>query len=96
VAIVALATIAVAAAATLAMTTQYTATTRLYFAVEGTESVTDLAQGWPVLDRLDLETTSIDLAQTVTAVIPPDTVILEISAVDSSYSSERASSGTRK
>ena len=36
----------------------------------------------PVIDRLNLETTSTDLARTVTAVIPPDTVILEISAVD--------------
>jgi polysaccharide biosynthesis transport protein len=104
VAIVALATLALSAAVTLAMTTRYTATTRLYFAVEGSESsLTDLAQGSsfaekqmisyaevatsplvldPVVDRLNLETTSTDLARTVTAVIPPDTVILEISAVD--------------
>jgi capsular exopolysaccharide synthesis family protein len=103
VAIVALTTLALSAAVTLAMTTQYTATTRLYFAVEGTETATDLAQGSsfaekqmtsyaevataplvldPVIDRLNLETTSTDLARTVTAVIPPDTVILQISAVD--------------
>ncbi len=103
--IVALATVACAAGATLAMTTRYTATTRLYFAVEGNESsLTDLAQGSsfaekqmtsyaevatsplvldPVIERLNLQTTSTDLARTITAVIPPDTVILEISAVDS-------------
>ena len=101
--IVALATIAVSAAATLAMTTQYTATTRLYFAVEGGVTITDIAQGGnfaekqmtsyaevatsplvlePVIDRLNLNTTANDLAGTITAVIPPDTVILEISAVD--------------
>ena len=101
--IVALATIACAAAVTLAMTTKYTATTRLYFAVEGSETATDLAQGSsfaekqmtsyaqvatsplvldPVIDRLNLETSSTELARTVTAVVPPDTVILEISAVD--------------
>ena len=101
--IVALATVACAAAVTLAMTTKYTATTRLYFAVEGSESLTDLAQGSsfaekqmtsyaevarsplvldPVIERLNLQTTSTELARTVTAAIPPDTVILEISAVD--------------
>jgi capsular exopolysaccharide synthesis family protein len=101
--IVMLATVAVAAAATLAMTTQYTATTRLFFAVERGESVTDLAQGSsfaekqmtsyaevadaplvlnPVIDQLNLETTSAELARAVTVTIPPETVILEISAVD--------------
>ena len=100
---IALATVAVAAGVTLAMTTQYTATTRLFFAVEGGESVTDLAQGSsfaekqmtsyaevatsplvlnPVINRLDLETTSANLARAVTVTIPPETVILEISAVD--------------
>jgi polysaccharide biosynthesis transport protein len=104
VAIVALATLACAAGVTLAMTTRYTATTRLYFAVEGSDSsLTDLAQGTsfaekqmtsyaevatsplvldPVIDRLQLQTTSTDLARTITAVIPTDTVILQISAVD--------------
>ena len=103
VAIVALTAIALAAAVTLAMTTQYTATTRLFFAVEGSETVTDLAQGSsfaekqmtsyaevatsplvlnPVIDRLNLETRAADLARSVTATIPPETVILEISAVD--------------
>lgn len=105
--IVTLATIAAAAAATLAMTTQYTATTRLFFAVETSEkaTATDLAQGSsfaekqmtsyaevatspkvldPVIDRLDLQTTSTVLSRTVTAIIPPDTVILEISVVDTS------------
>jgi polysaccharide biosynthesis transport protein len=104
VAIVALATIALTSAVTLAMTTKYTATTRLYFAVEGNQSsLTDLAQGTsfaekqmtsyaevatsplvldPVIEQLNLQTTSTELAGKVTAVIPPDTVILEISAVD--------------
>ncbi len=103
--IVALLTIALTSAATLAMTTKYTATTRLYFAVEGSNqsSLTDLAQGTsfaekqmtsyaevatsplvldPVIGQLNLQTTSTDLARKVTAVIPPDTVILEISVVD--------------
>ena len=103
VAIVALATLALAAAVTLAMTKQYTATTRLFFAVEGSKTATDLAQGSsfaekqmtsyaevatsplvldPVIDRLNLETTSAALAQRVVASIPPKTVILEISASD--------------
>ena len=43
--IVALATLACSAAVTLAMPTKYTATTRLYFAVEGSKNLTDLAQG---------------------------------------------------
>lgn len=43
--IILLATIATAAGLTLAMTTKYTATTRLFFAVEGSESLTDMAQG---------------------------------------------------
>lgn len=34
-----------AAAITFSMTKQYTATTRLFFAVSGTETVTELAQG---------------------------------------------------
>lgn len=43
--IVALACVAVAAGLTLAMTPSYTATTRLFFAVEASETATDLAQG---------------------------------------------------
>ncbi|HZA06028.1 MAG TPA: polysaccharide biosynthesis tyrosine autokinase [Propionibacteriaceae bacterium] len=101
--IVALATIAVAAAATLAMTTKYTATTRLFFAVQGSKTTTDLAQGSsfaekqmtsyaeaatsplvlnPVIERLNLDVTAAQLAEVVTATIPPETVILQVSAVD--------------
>lgn len=43
--VVALVVLASVAALTLAMTPKYTAATRLFFAVEGTQSVTDLAQG---------------------------------------------------
>jgi polysaccharide biosynthesis transport protein len=94
--IVALATIALTAAVTLAMITKYTATTRLYFSAEASESLTDLAKGMTsyaevatsplvldaVINELNLQTTSTELARTVTVVVPPDTVILEISAVD--------------
>lgn len=101
--IVALTTIAVAAAGTLAMTTTYTATTRLFFAVEGGKTATELAQGSnfaeaqmtsyakvatsplvldPVIERLGLEMSSTSLARHLSASIPPETVILEVSAVD--------------
>jgi succinoglycan biosynthesis transport protein ExoP len=43
--IIALATLALASAVTLAMPKKYTATTRLFIAVAGGQSVTDLAQG---------------------------------------------------
>lgn len=43
--IVALATLAVAAAVTFALTPRYTATTRLFFGVQGAQSGSDLAQG---------------------------------------------------
>ena len=43
--IVALATLALAAGATLLMTPKYTATTRLFFGVQGTGSAVELAQG---------------------------------------------------
>jgi tyrosine-protein kinase len=43
--IIALATLALASAVTLALPTKYTATTRLFIAVTGGQSVTDLAQG---------------------------------------------------
>lgn len=103
VAIVALATLAVAGAATLAMTNKYTATTRLFFAVEGSKTTADLAQGSsfaekqmtsyaevatsplvlnPVIERLNLEVSPAQLANVVTATIPPETVILQVSAVD--------------
>lgn len=46
-----LATVAGAAAITLASTPQYTASTRLFFAVQGGESATDLAQGSSFTER---------------------------------------------
>ncbi|WP_418606262.1 YveK family protein [Georgenia sp. SUBG003] len=45
VAIIALATLAATAAVTLLMTPKYSATNRMFFAVEAGESVSDLAQG---------------------------------------------------
>ena len=101
--IVALATFAVAAAVTLSMTTKYTATTRLFFAVEGSEAAADVARGSsladrqtrsyaevatsplvldPVIDRLDLDRSAADLASSIAAIVPSDTVILEISVTD--------------
>lgn len=97
--IVALLVLAGAAAATLATTPTYTSTTRLFFAVQGTESVTDLAQGStfaekqmtsyaqvatsplvldPVMRQLNLPGSVSDLARSVTAVVPADTVILQV------------------
>ena len=101
--IVALTTLAVVAGATLAMPTKYTATTRLFFALEGSESVTDPAQGSsyaeklmrsyaevatsplvldPVSERLNLDRSATDLAEYVTATVPRQTLILEISVTD--------------
>ena len=100
---VALVVLAAASALTLLATPKFTATTRLFFAVQGSESVTDLAQGStfaekqmtsyaqvatsplvldPVIRDLGLDTTSDVLARSVSAVVPSDTVILEVSAVD--------------
>ncbi len=82
---------------------RYTATTRLFFAVQGSGTVTDLAQGStfaekqmtsyaevarspivlePVISTLGLGMSTEELAQSVTAVVPTDTVILEVSATD--------------
>ena len=99
--VITLAVLAAATGLTLASTPTYTGTTRLFFAVEGGESVTDLAQGStfaekqmtsyaevatsplvldPVIRELDLDTTAARLARSVSATIPPETVILEVSA----------------
>lgn len=101
--VVALATLALAAGFTLVQTPQYTATTRLFFGVQGSETVTDLAQGSTftekqmasyaevatsplvldrVVDQLSLPTGGADLADQVSAVAPPNTVILDVSATD--------------
>jgi succinoglycan biosynthesis transport protein ExoP len=101
--VVTVAVLAAASALTLLSTPKYTATTRLFFAVQGSQSVTDLAQGStfaeqqmtsyaqvatsplvldPVIRDLDLDTTPDALAGAITAVVPSETVILEVSAVD--------------
>lgn len=101
--LVALVVLAIASALTLLATPRYSATTRLFFSVQGSESVTDLAQGSTfaekqmtsyaevatsplVLDsvtrELGLTSTAEELAQTITAVVPSDTVILEVTATD--------------
>ena len=99
--VVALAGLAAATAYTLIVTPKYTATTRLFFSVQGSDSATDLAQGStfaekqmtsyaqvatsplvldPVISQLGLNTTATQLARSISAVVPTDTVILEISA----------------
>ena len=99
--VVALAVMLAAAAVTFSMTKQYTATTRLFFAVSGTETVTELAQGStfaekqmtsyaqvatsplvldPIIRDLGLATTATELAKSVSATIPTDTVILDVAA----------------
>jgi capsular exopolysaccharide synthesis family protein len=101
--VVALTVLAATSAITLLMPEKYTATTRLFFAVQGTESVTDLAQGStfaekqitsyaevatspivldPVIDQLHLTVSSVDLAKSVAATVPTDTVILDVSVTD--------------
>ena len=101
--LVLLAVLAAATAYTLVATPKYTATTRLFFAVQGSGTVTDLAQGStfaekqmtsyaevarsplvldPVISDLGLGVSARDLAETVTAVVPTETVILEVSATD--------------
>ena len=103
VALVALSALALAAVVTLLMTPRYTATTRLFFGVEGTGSAADLAQGstfaekqmtsyaevatsplvlGSVIERLDLAVGPADLADKITASVPSDTVILEVSVSD--------------
>lgn len=101
--IVALVTVAVAAASTLTMATEYTAKTRLFFSVDTSASGSDLVQGSnfaekqmtsyaevatspkvldEVVSKLDLGISAAALARKITATVPPETVILEISAVD--------------
>lgn len=101
--IVALTTTALAAVSILVATPQFTAKTRLFFAVGETSTVSELAQGSnfaerqmtsyaevatsplvldPVIDKLDLEVSSAALAQSITATIPPATVILEIAVTN--------------
>jgi tyrosine-protein kinase len=100
--LVALSSLALASLATLAMSKEYTATTRLFVAVAG-DSVTDMAQGSdfaekqmssyavvatspkvldPVIAQLGLSMTPVELAQTIEANVPLDTLILEITATD--------------
>jgi capsular exopolysaccharide synthesis family protein len=102
--IIALTTLAVTSAVTLAMPKKYTATTRLFVAVAA-ESATDLAQGSsfaekqmssyaqvatsprvlkPVIAELGLRVTPRELAESVEATVPAETVILEIAVTDAS------------
>jgi capsular exopolysaccharide synthesis family protein len=99
--IVALAVLVATIVATLVATPQYQATTRLFFAVPGGESVSDLAQGssftekqmssyaevatsplvlGPVVAELGLQSNPAQLAQSIHATVPANTVILEITA----------------
>lgn len=99
--VIALATLAVMAGSMLLTTPQYTSTTRIFFAVQGGESVADLAQGSnfaeqqmssyqevatsplvlePVAESLDLESDPNALADLLELTVPPETVVLEISA----------------
>jgi polysaccharide biosynthesis transport protein len=101
--VIVLTTLALASAITLAMPKKYTATSRLFIAVSGTQSATDLAQGSnfaekqmssyaevatsprvlaPVISQLGLPTTPKDLAESVEATVPVNTVILEVSVTD--------------
>jgi succinoglycan biosynthesis transport protein ExoP len=102
--IITLGCLALATAGTLLMTPRYTATTRLFFGVEGTGSAVELAQGSsfaerqmtsyaevatsplvldPVISKLALPFTAAELAQAVSANVPTDTVILDLSVADS-------------
>jgi succinoglycan biosynthesis transport protein ExoP len=86
---------------TLSMTKKYTATTKLFFGVQGAVSATGLAQGSTyaekqmasyaqvatspllldsVIRKLGLQTTATELARSVSATVPTDTVIIEIGA----------------
>jgi succinoglycan biosynthesis transport protein ExoP len=101
--VAALVALAASAAVTLLTTPKYTATTRLFFGVDGTGSATELAQGStfaekqitsyaevttsplvlkPVIDELGLDTTPEQLARTVSANVPTQTVILEIAVTN--------------
>ena len=51
VSIIALTVVAIASITTLVMTPQYTATTRLFFGVDGTGSATEMAQGSSFAER---------------------------------------------
>lgn len=101
--ILALAGLALAGVISLVMTPAYTATTRLFFAVSGGESASDLAQGStfaekqmssyaevatsplalePVIRKLNLSTDAAKLGESISASIPPETVILVIDVTD--------------
>lgn len=99
--IVLVTTLLATVATTLLMTPRYSATARMFFAVQGGESVTDLAQGSnfaekqmtsyievatsplvlaPVISQLKLDLTIDQLANSITATVPANTVILELQA----------------
>lgn len=77
--VVTLATLAVASAVTLLMTEQYTAITRLFFGVQGGDSVTELAQGSTFTEK---QMTS--YAEVATSPLVLDRVIQELDLVTTS------------
>ena len=103
VAIVTLTCLAAMLAITLLTTPRYTATTRLFFGVEGTGSAAELAQGStfaerqmtsyaevatsplvldPVIQQLGLDVSPQVLGKRISASVPTETVILELSVTD--------------
>lgn len=101
--VTALTVLALTALVTFLSPQKYTATTQLFFGVQGGETISDLAQGSsftqdqmdsyarvavsplvlnPVIKELGLDTTPEALAQDVTATVPMNTVILEISVTE--------------
>ncbi|WP_454778469.1 polysaccharide biosynthesis tyrosine autokinase [Georgenia muralis] len=103
VALIALATLSATAAVTLLTTPTYSASNRMFFAVEAGDTVSDLAQGstfterqmtsyaevaesplvlGPVIEELGLDTSTDALRAALSVTVPPETVILEITATD--------------
>lgn len=100
---VTLAVLALVALATMLQTPRYTASTKLFFATTGGNSVTEVAQGstfaekqmasyaqvakspyvlQPVIDELGLDKSVSALAKSVSASVPPQTVILDVAVTD--------------
>lgn len=101
--VIALAVTGLAGGASYMMEPQYTASARMFFAVQSGTNMSDIAQGsnftekqmvsyaqvatservlTEVIDDLDLDMEVDKLKEVVTAAVPPNTVILQISATD--------------
>lgn len=101
--VIALAVTGLAGGASYMMEPQYTASARMFFAVQSGTNMSDIAQGsnftekqmvsyaqvatservlTEVIDDLRLEMEVDDLKEVVSAAVPPNTVILQISATD--------------